>query len=237
MYLNLLPKNDSFQMNFGAGALLNEKWVITASHVVNKVDVDNKIKFIDWKLKVTPKSDNNLIAMDPINNNFGSFVDKKFCLPKRRKNDPDFLTDLTLLKLKKSIPLNESPHNFKSISIGDPKTIDWNGKLEIAGWGRTENADFSKDLLKTTLKIDHNVKSLCKNPIRLFCTTGENTMSCSGDSGGPGVMKNSITSAYELVGVVSMGDLDCKYVSASIASIESKNLNNLNFCTEYLEHF
>lgn len=203
--------------SFGAGALLSEKWVITASHVANKVIAkSNEIKSIDWELKVTPRSDNNLIVLNPVNNNFGSLVDKKFCLPKKMKIDPDFLTDLALLKLRKSIPLNRGPHVFKPIPIGDPKTIDWNRKLEIAGWGRTENGSVSLDLLKTTLKIDHNIGGLCKNPVKMFCATGNHTLSCSGDSGGPAVIKNSKTLAHELVGVTSIGDTECKIFTAFI---------------------
>lgn len=137
-------------------------------------------------------------------------IEKRFCLPPL-KNEPRYFSDLALLKLSKSIPLDKPPYNSKSIPIANPKTVDWNGEIEIAGWGQTEHQPLSLELLKTSMKITAKVNNrLCKTSPKAFCGAGENSFPCQGDSGGPGVMKNRGTSSYELVGVISFGDTSCK---------------------------
>ena len=126
--------------------------------------------------------------------------------------------DIALLKLRKPLVFSDT---VKRIKLG-PRSgeLDKRPTAEVIGFGETEERQLSNKLLKAKLKI--LTEETCKakaitgraNPSYLFqehiCAANyeEKKDSCTGDSGGPLIVKSS-QSEHILIGVVSFGPKDC----------------------------
>ncbi|CAD7084976.1 unnamed protein product [Hermetia illucens] len=204
------------------GTLINNRYVLTASHCVNGKTIPK-----DWKLSGVRLGEWNLASgsdcdLDDCNDSPLDVTIEEFI--SHENYDPqlnDKYNDIALLRLSRNItftdwvnpiclPLAESlqSRNFEGIS------------LEVAGWGRTESAKKSDVKLKAFVRgvnsnNCNNVYSgegvTVKNT--QICAGGEKGVdSCTGDSGGPlmGVdMLNNKTPYYFLAGIISFGPTPC----------------------------
>jgi len=152
------------------------------------------------------------------------------------EESPPFFNDIALVRLDEAVPLFlENP----KISNIIPVCLPWkpedpgnqfhdDDKMLVTGWGRiTNNRDFNRNnllrfnvstrtLQKLSLPIANNncstqyIVGKKFNFDTQFCAGGElRKDSCSGDSGGPGVMKKCIDCSWFQVGVVSFGTEKC----------------------------
>lgn len=196
---------------FGTGSILNNKWIITARHVVFNLEPNSE--FYDGMVLVLPKYDNNYRKIVDKKKNNAYLVVKKFCYP-RRRNESEVFTDFTLLKLHRTIHLKKRPNNFQAIKIPNPRTVNWNSKLELAGWGEVNSSvtgDLSDYLRTSEFKIEKGRKKheLCDLKDKLFCATAKKEGACFGNFGGPAVIKNRKTSTHELVGLTTTIGQNC----------------------------
>ncbi|XP_070507429.1 melanization protease 1-like [Chironomus tepperi] len=122
--------------------------------------------------------------------------------------------DIAIIKLKDSVKYSDY---IMPICLPIKKNISTNsGTGTVIGFGMTENGSSSDTLLKTEISIQNF--SDCKKKYRSqrmqiqgsqICATGENSDSCSGDSGGGFVRKDQSTSVWYLIGIISYGPKRC----------------------------
>uniref|UniRef100_T1GHM9 Peptidase S1 domain-containing protein n=1 Tax=Megaselia scalaris TaxID=36166 RepID=T1GHM9_MEGSC len=110
-------------------------------------------------------------------------------------NESGYLYDIGLLKLESKIKFNNFTKAVK-LPMKYENTISYENCTGIAsGWGKiSEKQDKSKNLLYVSLKIINNdvCEKYYKNPFHpsLLCTSTKGKRSiCTGDSGGPFVLK------------------------------------------------
>ncbi|XP_031616447.1 serine protease easter-like isoform X2 [Contarinia nasturtii] len=206
--------------DFGCGGvLINENYVLTASHCVNsKALVDRKwiisgVRLGEWDVKSQNDCEENLCS-DPVQN-----VRVAERIPHENYN-PNLVksqNDIALLRLER--PVNYTQW-IKPICL--PTNDDVADKnfaavpLIVAGWGQTESG--SKSDKKMKLKVNGTPLDYCNIKYHTLtstqlCAGGQTGKdSCNGDSGGPLMVKHSTDSThnhYYLVGLVSFGPTPC----------------------------
>lgn len=132
--------------------------------------------------------------------------------------------DIALLALAPPVPFGAGTTDFRPHSIGFPEGRDWMtapyAAAIVAGWGLTETAEASGELLETVLPVTDlatctpallaNASTHRAPPANTLCagfSTG-GFDSCSGDSGGPLFHRSGFASSPVLLGVLSWGT-DC----------------------------
>lgn len=196
--------------NTGGGSILNERWIISAKHLLPKGKETYSNDFTSY---VFPNIDNTLKIDSIVTGAKPHLVIRKFCLPK--KDDEHWIkSDLVLFKLSTPIDLNNS--NFRPIPLAKPKIIDSTKNVVLAGWGFTKNGEVERNptrhLKRTEMLVTrrNNSGKLCISSEQVLCTQRINGLGCVGDSGGPAMVKNKKTQSYELVGVISGVDTRCQ---------------------------
>jgi len=202
------------------GTLINDRFVLTAAHCVDKTDgieVDIILGEHDTKDGSESKA-LRLKAVPPF------VVHDKFKFSKSRSAGHVWY-DFTLLELSSPVDFTQYPH-IRPICL--PSTSGSAGDIvTVAGWGNTEVDPLTiGDLVKgrghstsnTLQKIDLGLISRqeCENIFRSLqveirdvnlCAVSGAGDSCGGDSGGGMIRKTSPDDDgyYEIVGVVSFG--------------------------------
>jgi len=188
------------------GSIIGQKWILTAAHCFAE-SADGG----DWRAKAG--------VTNPLTS--GVWADIERVVVHERYVGPYEGSDIALIKLK-------GPANGKIIPLVPATTVVPVGQpLEVSGWGKTETASTSADLLKATVPyVDTstcNEKEAYDGRIKpgMLCAGRREggADSCNGDSGGPLVWRQP--DGPVLVGVVSWGDgcaLQLKYgVYTSVA--------------------
>ena len=105
----------------------------------------------------------------------------------------------------------------------------------VMGWGRTHSERFPSKVMEANLTIWNG--EICKkiysrkfgiNAItdKNICAKGSRGVdACRGDSGGPLICLNDLDMRYELCGIVSWGDGDCRSVRPGVYTRTSKYLD------------
>ncbi|XP_075046287.1 mannan-binding lectin serine protease 2 [Mixophyes fleayi] len=196
----------------GGGALLHDKWIITAAHVI----YNKNIAHINIKMGFISKKDTGFYKATPE----AIFIHPDY------KNDGTYNNDIALIKLQNKVPINETilgiclPTKDQRFRIGHTQDVHNVGL--VSGWGLTERNLLSSNLRFVQVEvIDHGrcVASYKeKSTAEAKYTVTENMIcagneeggkdSCGGDSGGALVFFDTETEKWFLGGIVSWG-LNC----------------------------
>lgn len=188
----------------GGGALLNDKWVITAAHVIH----EKKANEITLKMGFVRQEDLHFHKAVP---------EEVFVHPDY--DDTTYNNDIALIKLQDKVPISEHilgicvPTKENRFQIS-PTTG------EVSGWGKTERSKEAKKL--RYVQVDLVDQALCKAAYQklngeskvvvtdnMFCAGEEGKDSCTGDSGGAMVFRDIETNKWFIWGIVSWGGAEC----------------------------
>ncbi|XP_055780502.1 uncharacterized protein LOC129856819 [Salvelinus fontinalis] len=235
----------------GGASLINDRWAITAAHVVDGNE-ESKLTFFGGLIDGTKAKDTdpNVVIM---------VTDKIIIHPDYMKGIAgderiNYDNDIALIRMSSRVKLGpnvlpiclpEADGGFKEHQQGT-----------VSGWGGTENKnetkilDKSKFLLHTSVgrypKIiceDTPVLSITKPMVfteNMFCAGGDGTDSCKGDSGGPlflpmlGLGNKDNRGPYRLRGIVSWGSL-CELGKDSKKGYYTKVENYLDWIKKTIE--
>lgn len=111
--------NDPY-MHLGGGAILNERWILTAAHVVDDIDIN--LSEVSTGNN-NPSKDNNKSSIEAI------YIHPNYIYTKENKDN-----DVALIKL--SEPLVFGP-NRQAIKLSQITQYPDNTVATISGWGRT----------------------------------------------------------------------------------------------------
>ncbi|CAB3242661.1 unnamed protein product [Arctia plantaginis] len=186
--INLYPYHVAYGSNCG-GAIIHERWVMTAGHCGKKPYIRVGSKYIHQGKKVMVQQ---------------NFIHPEW-LEKIKAHPFDY--DYQLLKLNESLKFEE---NIQPIKIARMEDMIVGIIMTVTGWGHTsENGGYSTVLRAVRVPIIS--KENCQNvpfpyfrgslTTRMFCAGYPEGMkdACQGDSGGPAVI------GERLLGIVSFG--------------------------------
>lgn len=203
------------------GVLINKRYVLTAAHCIKGKDLPPNWRLTSVRLgeyntdterDCVPDSEDTVVcADDPITVG----VEEQIAHEEYRPQSRDQRYDIALLRLSRDVTFT----NFiKAICL--PSNTSFQGKLVVAGWGKTESRSASNVKLKLALPLAD--KEQCDQTysnagVRLgygqICAGGQKGKdSCRGDSGGPLMAVERIadgTGRWAAVGVVSFGPSPC----------------------------
>lgn len=199
------------------GALINDRYVLTAAHCVRGLPSTTRLTGLylgehDISKKIdceTRRDGSQICADEPI---FAG-IDREIVHGNYHPSDPSKYYDIALLHLSRSIPNTDY---IRPICL--PTNADHATPLTVAGWGRTEYSDRNRSdiLLKVELPADQ-CKNFMGQTIGLMysqiCAGGEKGRdTCKGDSGGPLmdlVRDRDGVGRWTTFGIVSYGPLHC----------------------------
>ncbi len=194
----LVVRQGFYQASFCSGTLIAQNLVLTASHCLEKVTPSQTYFYIGTQAKGSFSSK--------------SYPAKSFIFhPKYVKNSPppgqlaDWY-DIALVKLTKQVPhsgakMIRQKEIGKLLKLGDP--------VLVMGFGMTKANTGSSS--GTRMQGFSTLKLIGNSEIWLDKKNG--SQKCSGDSGGPSLMKSSATGYWHVVGVASRTGKDCTYGS------------------------
>ncbi|ODM87661.1 Proclotting enzyme [Orchesella cincta] len=183
------------------GALLDNEYVLTASHCISKYTPQDvsKIKLYigDHNIHSTSDGHHEVRSVSRI------VKHKRFSLQ-------TFLNDIALLKLDRPVAFTD---RIRPICLpSGAKQIESDPQLLVAGWGQTTYKGASSSVLRkvTVPGISSDKCGTIYNGIspagitaEMVCAGGNGVDSCIGDSGGP--LIQLVNNRYEQVGIVSFG--------------------------------
>lgn len=195
----------------GGATLINDRWAITAAHVVENV-IENTLKMYGGLVdgRTTSNRFSNVVVMDTeriiIHPNYIQSTGPR----------TNFDNDIALIRLASRVNLGP---NLLPICLPDATmSLMENEQGTVSGWGKTETSTH-QFVTSHMLKYAHiGVLSLadCRNtPAKqiaftnnMFCAGAEGMDSCRQDSGGPFVspMLAEGKEPFYLTGIVSWGD-------------------------------
>ncbi|XP_036615645.1 complement C1r subcomponent [Trichosurus vulpecula] len=196
----------------GGGALLGDKWILTAAHTIypKGKNVSND-PFIGVFLGHTNLDEIMKMGIHPVR--------RFFVHPGYNQNDLNsFDNDIALLELENSVPLNP---NLLPICLPDRETFYEKGYVGyVSGFGKEEQR-LHDDLKFVSLPMVsrkncqewlNSKKSNLVFSDNMFCA-GDKTSkqdACQGDSGGVFAVKDETRDRWLATGIVSWG-IDCGY--------------------------
>lgn len=201
----------------GGASLINDRWAVTAAHVVENVE-DTSLRLYGGLVdgRTTSNRFSNVVVLDS---------ERIIIHPNYIKDTADrtsFDNDIALIRLASRVNLGP---NLLPICLPEAnRTLVENEQGTISGWGMTEARDRGRTSLVTShmLKYAHiGVYSLteCQNTPststkkrmiftnNMFCAGAARKDSCQKDSGGPFVspMLGDDREPFYLTGIVSWG--------------------------------
>ncbi|KAL6425433.1 hypothetical protein ACFW04_009546 [Cataglyphis niger] len=203
------------------GVLINKRYILTAAHCIKGKDLPSNWRLTSVRLgeydtdterDCVPDSEDSVVCAD---DTITVGVEEQIAHEEYRPLSRDQRYDIALLRLSRDVSFT----NFiKPICL--PSNTSLNGKLVVAGWGKTETRSASNVKLKLSLPLadkDQCDQTYSNAGVQLgygqICAGGQKGKdSCRGDSGGPLMSVERIadgTGRWAAVGVVSFGPSPC----------------------------
>lgn len=203
------------------GVLINKRYVLTAAHCIKGKDLPANWRLTSVRLgeydtdtdrDCMPDSETTVVcADDPVTVG----VEEQIAHEEYRPQSRDQRYDIALLRLSHDVAFTTF---IKPICL--PLSSSFDGRLIVAGWGKTETRSASNVKLKLALPLAE--KNQCDQTyadvgVQLgygqLCAGGQKGKdSCRGDSGGPLMTVERVadgTGKWAVVGVVSFGPSPC----------------------------
>jgi hypothetical protein len=176
---------------------VNSRWILTAAHcVVEQGSVEPASRF------------RVIVGRDKLSTTAGRLVRVKSVKPYQGYNEAATRNDLAVMELAE--PVSQTP-----VTLAEPGLSYNDGDAAaVIGWGKTESADWSDDLMGVGLELfaDNRCQGVWANyDITSMMCAGYlpgGYDSCNGDSGGP-LMVPGGPNRWKLIGLVSFGSTQC----------------------------
>lgn len=220
------------------GALINDRYVLTAAHCVVSLPSDFKLSTVrlgEHNLRTERDctvGDVEDRCAEPVQN-FGIAQ----VIPHQDYNKPNrFWNDIALLRLDRAVTHNSYVGPI-CMPFGEWRTRDYTGsRFWVAGFGLTEAfGDSSEVLMKLRVPVVSNNE--CAQVFRRqrasigpaqMCAGGVSGRdSCSGDSGGPLMGTSKFGPPFRIIGVVSFGVTRCG--TANVPGVYTRVSEYLNW--------
>ncbi|KAL0100211.1 hypothetical protein PUN28_019557 [Cardiocondyla obscurior] len=204
------------------GVLISKRYVLTAAHCIKGKDLPTNWRLTsvrlgeydtDTETDCLPDGADGTVncADDPVTVG----VEEQIAHEEYQPQSRDQRYDIALLRLSRDVKFTGF---IKPICL--PSNSSLNGKLFVAGWGKTETLSASNVKLKLTLPLaDQNQcdQTYSNAGVQLghgqICAGGQKGKdSCRGDSGGPLMAVEKVPNGnrrWTAVGVVSFGPSPC----------------------------
>uniref|UniRef100_A0A8C5PPF0 Complement C1s n=1 Tax=Leptobrachium leishanense TaxID=445787 RepID=A0A8C5PPF0_9ANUR len=187
--------------NRGAGALISERWVMTAAHVVQESD---QPEMFGGLINLPTRTDANLLKAKKV------IIHPKWVIEPLDKR-VNFDNDIALIQLCSKVQLGP---NISPVCLSSGTSPGFDDSGYIAGWGRTEKRHVSGHLMFTAIPLQKMEK--CQEIVtekkytfssNMLCAgDGAGNDSCEGDSGGPlTFLDHNNNEKMYVAGIVSWG--------------------------------
>lgn len=216
--------NNIFGFHCG-GVLINDRYVLTASHCVNGKDIPTtwnlvEVRLGEWDTSTDQDCEGLGVDADCSPDPMDVVIERRIPHPQYNPQSSEQYNDIALLRLDRRVEYSDF---VKPICL--PRTADLKEKssvgqrLQVAGWGRTATARYSN--IKQKVGVDGVDLSQCNQVYQRegvtlldgqLCAGGvAGKDSCQGDSGGPlmGIGSNGNVQFWYLIGLVSFGPTPC----------------------------
>jgi len=182
------------------GSLIDRQWVLTAAHCVSR----SSPEYISVSVNSVDLRKEEDIDRIPVTDILihSSFTNLGY-------------RDIALLRLERKVAANIPTLNL----IESGTELDAGTTVTTMGWGKTQSYTFGREVSRRLQETDLEVgfRQICDNystpflPDHEICLASptRDSIECSGDSGGPSVIKDETTGEYSQVGIVSWGSGGC----------------------------
>uniref|UniRef100_A0A182WQM1 CLIP domain-containing serine protease n=1 Tax=Anopheles minimus TaxID=112268 RepID=A0A182WQM1_9DIPT len=222
--LKYAKPNNVFGFHCG-GVLINDRYVLTASHCVNGKDIPTtwnlaEVRLGEWDTSTAQDCEGLGDDVDCSPPPIDMPIESRIPHPEYVPTSAEQYNDIALLRLQSSVSYSDFVKPICLPTQPELKARDYVGfRMQVAGWGRTATARYSN--VKQKVAVDGVSLDACNQVYQReqvllrqsqLCAGGEaGKDSCQGDSGGPltGINTAGGVQHWYLIGLVSFGPTPC----------------------------